>query len=228
MEEQQEIWKPIIIEKNGVIYDYTGLYEVSNMGRVRSLDMVDARGQKRNGRILKLQLDTNGYLQVGLHKNREKKNFSVHRLVATMFIPNPDNLPFVNHLDENKTNAVWTNLEWCTHEYNTRYSSYKKKGQKRTDETKQKISESKIGDKNPWYGVHRNGEDAPNTKKVICLDTQQIFSCIKDAEAWCGKKGVGDCCKGKQKTAGRHPETGERLHWSYYEDWLKLQKDDKI
>ena len=56
---------------------------------------------------------------------------------------------------------------------------------------------------------------------MICLETKQVFGCIRDAEKWCGKKGVDKSCKGKAKTAGGY-------HWMYYEDWLDIQKDDKI
>ena len=111
MEEQ---WKDIIIEKNGVTYDYTGLYQVSNLGRVRSL----GNDKTRKERILKPKINNKGYLQVILCKNGKVKTFLVHRLVATAFIPNPDNLPVVNHRDENPLNNCVDNLEWCTQKYN--------------------------------------------------------------------------------------------------------------
>ena len=98
-EHQEEIWKDIVIERNGIVYDYTGLYQVSNLGRVRSLDRINCNGRRINGRILKLQdeQDKNGYVWIVLSKDGTAKKFSVHRLVATAFIPNPDNLPIVNH-----------------------------------------------------------------------------------------------------------------------------------
>jgi hypothetical protein len=75
------------------------------------------------GHLLKLQLNRNAYYYVGLSKNNAKKLFKVHRLVAQAFIPNPDNLPFVNHKDENPKNNVFSNLEWCTCAYNNVYGS---------------------------------------------------------------------------------------------------------
>lgn len=110
----EEIWKDIIIEKNGVVYDYSGLYEVSNYGRVKN---------SRTGKILKPVINNKGYLFVGLHKDGKDKKFLVHRLVATMFIPNPDNLPAVNHISEVRSENTVDNLEWCTIAYNNTYGT---------------------------------------------------------------------------------------------------------
>lgn len=190
MEEQQEIWKDIIIKKNGVIYDYTGLYEVSNIGRVRSLR--DNHGKYRR-KIMKCGHDTNGYCTVVLTMDG-RQVFLVHRLVANAFIPNPNNLPVVNHRDECKSNNCVNNLEWCTVQQNTKYSSYTRKG-------------LLAGDKNP------------NSKKVICLETKNVFTTVKKAKEWCGGD-VAQCCNGRSKTAGGY-------HWMWYEDWLTLQKNEK-
>ena len=100
MEQQEEIWKDIIMEKNGVLYDFTGLYQVSNLGRVRSLNY---RGKGKMG-IMRPTKRDDGYYIITLHKDNEQKSFRLHRIVATVFIPNPDNLPEVNHKDENKRN----------------------------------------------------------------------------------------------------------------------------
>ena len=110
-----EVWKPIP--------GYVGFYEVSNFGRVKSLNY------KRTGttKILKPKKDKYGYLIIHLSKNGLKKYYLVHRLVAMTFIPNPDNLPQINHRNEIKTdNSVW-NLEWCDTKYNCNYWSYKEK-----------------------------------------------------------------------------------------------------
>ena len=104
----------IEIEEFRDIPGYEGLYEVSNLGRVRSLE---------TERILKPSKNTWGYLFVSLYKNGIKKAVRIHRLVALAFIPNPDNLPCINHKDEDKTNNTVDNLEWCDDKYNANYGT---------------------------------------------------------------------------------------------------------
>ena len=119
----EEIWKDI--------KDYEGLYQVSNWGRVKSLDrwVKSCYGSKqlKKGQVLKICNDLNGYLFVSLCKNGKHTIYLVHRLVAEAFIPNPYNLPQVNHKDEDKQNNHYLNLEWCTHEYNVNYGTRNKK-----------------------------------------------------------------------------------------------------
>lgn len=91
------------------ISDFEGLYQISSHGRINSLI---------NQKVMKPRLKKNGYLQIGLYKKGEYKTFTLHRLVAMAFIPNPDMLPYVNHKDENKQNNNVENLEWCTPSYN--------------------------------------------------------------------------------------------------------------
>lgn len=105
-----EVWKPIV--------GYEGLYEVSNLGNVRSLNWHN-EGYAKN---LWLKPHNKGYFQVELVKEKQRKTFVVHRLVAIAFIPNPFGLPQVNHKDENKRNNCVSNLEWCDCRYNNRYS----------------------------------------------------------------------------------------------------------
>lgn len=98
---------------------YEGKYQVSNLGRVKSLDY-NKTGKER---ILKLRQNNSGYLYVILCKNGKLKNYLVHRLVATTFIENPDNLPCVNHKDLNRHNNKVSNLEFCTYYYNNTYNN---------------------------------------------------------------------------------------------------------
>lgn len=105
------------------IPNYEGKYQVSNTGRVRSLNY----GRTGKIKVLKQGTKDNGYKVVVIYKNGKRKKYLVHRLVAQAFIPNPNNYPIINHKDENKTNnAVW-NLEWCTYEYNVNYGNCKQK-----------------------------------------------------------------------------------------------------
>ena len=114
----EEEWRNIVVEKNGVVYDYTGLYQVSNLGRVKRL------GNNKNAheKILKPGTLWKGHQQVSLCKDGKVVQFKVHRLVAAIFIQNPENLPVVNHKDENPLNNCVDNLEWCTQQHNVKHS----------------------------------------------------------------------------------------------------------
>ena len=97
----KEVWKSVV--------GYEGLYEVSNFGRVKSLKRLHTKE-----RIVSQWLNHRGYARVTLWKENKQRKYSVHRLVAEAFIPNPEAKPQVNHIDENKTNNAAWNLEWCT------------------------------------------------------------------------------------------------------------------
>ena len=132
----QEIFKDI--------KGYEGLYQVSNLGNVKSLPKGDGNGNKE--RILKFdnsnKTNTTTYLRVTLSGNGKTKRFSVHRLVAEAFIPNPDNKPHVNHIDNNGENNTVANLEWCTHSENMVHAQ--KQG--RLPNTNMKAAKNKIID----------------------------------------------------------------------------------
>ena len=130
-----EIWKDI----DG----FNGLYQVSNLGNVKSLDRcVLTRGANHESQFIKgRMLKLNGgrkYPQVILCKDGKTYGRLVHRLVATAFIPNPDNLPCINHKDENPKNNHVDNLEWCTYQYNNTYNN-------RIEKCKDKISKTLTG-----------------------------------------------------------------------------------
>ena len=125
----EEIWKDI--------EGYEGRYQVSNLGRVRSLDQTYIQPNPHNGtlqkvtrkgKILKQSLCKPGYLFVELSAgNKEYTHHDIHRLVAKAFIPNPENLEMVNHKDEDKTNNCVWNLEWCSNKYNSHYGKNTKR-----------------------------------------------------------------------------------------------------
>ena len=155
---EEEIWCPV---KN-----YESLYEVSDQGRVKSIGY----GKER---ILKPFRNKGGYLLVGLCKNGEQKKCKVHRLVAQTFIPNPDNLPEVNHKDEDKENNSVQNLEWCTDKYNTNYGTrtqrqaeklskpvlqYTKSGEFVKDWKSNQDIEQKLGNNHGNISIYCNGK----------------------------------------------------------------------
>ena len=117
----EEIWRNI--------EGYEGSYEVSNLGRVRSVDrcivMSDGRKQIKKGKMLAQVKRRRGqdYLSVGLWKNNRLKSCLVHRLVAKAFIPAVENKEFINHKDENQENNCVSNLEWCTALENVNYGT---------------------------------------------------------------------------------------------------------
>lgn len=136
----------------------------------------------RKNRFLKPQKTKTGYLYVQLSKNNKVKNYKIHRLVATAYLENPLNLPCVNHIDECKTNNCVENLEFCTIAYNNIYGT-------RIERVAKSLS-----------------------KKVICIETNEVFESIKEAAKTINYNcHISDCCKGKRKTAGGY-------HWAYYEE----------
>ena len=102
---QKEIWKPVV--------GFEGLYEVSNLGRVRN----------RKGKVLRPAPNSNGYMRIILRKDNKDWGKQIHRLVAMAFIPNPNNLPIINHINERTGDNRVENLEWCNYSYNFWVSS---------------------------------------------------------------------------------------------------------
>ena len=184
-----EVWKDI--------QGYEGKYQVSNLGRVKSLSRKVFNGAGYyviNEKILKPRKTHTGYLRV--HLCRDDRY--IHRLVAEAFIPNSNNYSEVNHKDENKQNNRVDNLEWCTREYNLVYGS-------RKDYKKHFCKE---------YNIKMKG------KKVICLNTNEEFLSIREAARTykIHNTTISRACRGIYKTAGEHPITGERLMWMYAEE----------
>lgn len=158
---EKEIWKDI--------EGYEGLYQVSNLGNVRSVSLRGkgiGKGRSRQGKLLKPAL-SDGYPFVVLSIDGKGKKCLIHRLVAKAFIPNPNNLPCVNHKSEIRTENFVENLEWCTYKYN---NNYKEKGKR--------ISASKIN-------LNSRGGNVP-AKKVACYTKEgelvEVFDSMYDAK----------------------------------------------
>lgn len=115
-----EIWKDI--------YGYEGLYQISNLGRVKSLSRLVKNGKNHykfaTEKIRKVAINKkrNGYCEISLYKNNKEKRFKIHRLVAQAFIQNIFNKPEVNHIDGNKQNNKAENLEWVTSKENKKHA----------------------------------------------------------------------------------------------------------
>lgn len=110
----QEVWKDI--------EGYEGLYQVSNLGRVKSLERVKPNGQCVPEKNKTPCLKGNGYLALQLYKDGKPKNYYIHRLVADHFIPNLEGKETVNHINGNKQNNSADNLEWCTYTENNKHA----------------------------------------------------------------------------------------------------------
>ena len=180
--DMQEQWVDII--------GYEGLYQISNLGRVKSLEKswITGRGGIRHQeeKLLKLGKTKDGYLYVTLYKNGKPKLFKVHRLVAVHFIPNPNNLPQVNHKDEVKTNNIVINLEWCTHQYNNNYGTRNERVGKAMLNHKA-ISIPILQIDKDTNKVIREWPSSMQVERELCINNSHIIQ----------------CCKGKRKTAGK-------------------------
>ena len=162
------------------IAGYEGLYEVSDQGRVKSLNY----NHTGTDRILRSRKNRGGYLYVNLHKDGHRKTITVHRLVATAFISNPSNLETINHKDEDKTNNTVGNLEWMSIKDNINYGTRNKRA-----------SETQINDKN-------------KSKEVQMFDMKgnllAAFPSTHEAERVTGiyHSHISKCCTGRSKSAG--------------------------
>ena len=182
---ESEIWKDVA--------GYEGLYQVSDKGRIYSVERIDSRGHRRRGRVLKPVNNGHGYLQVGLCKGGTRKRKLMHRLVADAFIPNPKGFLEINHKDENKLNNRVENLEWCTREHNINYGT-------RTEKTSKKVRavEIKTGEVVTFNSTREAGRKGYNQGNVS-------MACRGTHKTRTGKLVGGDGC------------TYQGYRWSYEE-----------
>ena len=169
-----------------------GFYQVSNLGRVKSLARTSFHPKgyvvQYKEKILKQSFERNGYTRVGLSRDGKVKSYYIHVLVAEAFIPNPDNLPEVNHIDENKMNNQVNNLEWCNHKYNSIHGT-----------RASRISKANTNNKKV-------------SKQVLCIETGVIYPSVHEAGRQMNLDfgEIARVCRGyrNRKTAGGY-------HWEF-------------
>lgn len=173
----QEIWKDIP--------EYEGLYQVSNLGRVRSVDRYVNSNIRNNNKVLRKgkilkPAKTKTYLSVGLCNGKKQKTKNIHQLVAQAFIPNPNNYNCINHKDENKYNNNVNNLEWCTRKYNNNY------GKRLNKISKSLINNPKICKKVNQYDKNHNfikqWESTMEIERKLGIKNTHISDCCLKKE----------------------------------------------
>lgn len=208
MQDIKEEWRDIP--------NYEGLYQVSNLGRVRSLDRIVRRNDgvdvRHKSRILKPRDNGNGYLYVDIHNGGITKRMYIHRLVAMAFLSNPNGYDEINHKSDIKSDNSVGNLEWCNRSYN---ASYGTKIQRTVNTCQKNGVYKKSLDLKTELGIYGG------RKSVAMCDADwnvlRIFRSIMDA-ARCINVNPGkicECCKGsRNQTRG--------YKWKYYEEYKSI------
>ena len=146
----EEVWK--------AVKDFEGLYEVSDKGNVRTLKWYGGSKVK----LLSQVENKRGYRQVNLCNGKGNMRY-VHRLVAEAFIPNPNNLPCINHKDENPRNNCVENLEWCDQKYNCNYGHHNERNSA-SHKGQRAWNKGLLGKDNPLTGMKRSNEHRKRTR----------------------------------------------------------------
>lgn len=222
-----EIWEPIITEYE----DYTGLYEISNKGRIKALTY---KGKKKE-HILKPRKNLKGYEMVKLIKSGIGKEKLVHRLIAEAFIPNPENKPYIDHINTITNDNRIENLRWVTAKENINNPITRNKigakGKavicvetqeifKNAKQASEKMNLNRVSVSNclknskstcggyHWEYIEKEDDsqkEYKNSKKVLCVEDNIIYSSVSEAskKTNINSTSISRCCNGKLKTAGK-------------------------
>lgn len=173
------------------VVGFEGLYQISNLGRVKSLPLIIKYQEKERQspeRLRKVQKTCHGYLFVRLKKGGKNQHKTIHRMIAEAFIPNPNNYPCVNHIDSNRLNNTIKNLEWCTYAHNERWAWETNDKWNKTIPKRQPMNHK-------WVAVGILNDKG---------DVIKSFKSIRSAsiEMRVNITGISNCIKGKSHTAG--------------------------
>lgn len=228
MIQMKEIWKNIYFIDNHVEHDYRGMYQISNYGRVKSLERIDKANHIIKEKFLKIS-NVKGYNQVTLFiGDGTRKIFKVHRLVAHMFVSGYFEGACVDHIIPIKNGGTdhYLNLRWVTNRENSnnpltkRNISTSLKGIPKTEEHKRKQSEIMKGKKRTKESLQKQIEKQKVEVVQYYADTMEfirVWSSIKEAQETLGINGISKCCKGKNKTCGKDNDR-RKFTWRYKND----------
>ena len=179
---KQEIWKDI--------EGYEGMYQVSNLGRVKALDRRDNKGKLQKEKLRKFGTKKDGYKIISLSKNNKLKSYVLHRIVAKAFVPNPDNLPEIDHINGIRDDNRVENLRWCTRQQNNSYPETRRNNslaQKRRFERDPLERLKTISRQCPVYLVSETGE--------ILKRYEYVREAADDLHVHASN--ISACCRGK-------------------------------
>lgn len=192
----------MIVEEWHDIIGYEGYYKVNNLGIIKSIARFDRNNHFHSEKILKQRIDKYGYFVINLCKDGMEKTYKVHRIVAQAFIPNPNNLPEINHKNEIKSCNYVDNLEWCSTKYNANYGT---RPQRISAKRKGRPNLHCRGDKNYFYGKHFRRGLSPSAKQVkqYMPDGQivAVYDCTLSAAEAVGvhRSAIAMACRGERK-----------------------------
>lgn len=201
-----------------IIEEYPN-YMVSSEGKVKSIERNDGRGRHKKGKILSPRYNTRGYITVVLYKNGKPQTFRVNRLVAQVFIPNPDNKPYVDHINGDRADNRVCNLRWVTHKENmnnplTRLKLKNNIGQKIATEC------SRLKTSKPVLQFSKNGDFIRKWDSASVAERDGNFNGTS----------IGDCCRGKYKTSGgyiwRFANEYERIPFKVFDLEIYRRKEN--